>query len=455
MKIKLLILFTILPFLLSAQYQIKYNVKNCKDSIIYFKGCVFDDNNFIPKDTIKSYQKNLKSTSLKPIVGGIYYLQFPKSKLKIYFTLANRDSLTFSFSGDKPLENIKCSNKSNQLFFAYQRLEEKFSTVDSIYKQLQTSRKFSISQREVFYKEKRDSLYNFRSKALKILKPSDILAEHFKTLNTLDEYVPSKIDYESRKKFLDKFNLNEPNLLFTTSFKPILTEYLSSFPQSADSITKGMDEVLAKVDCKSKAYPFVFDFFTKLMRNRNILNNTDGYVYLIEKHLKNGKCKLADAKKAKEYLDQYSKIAALTKKDTCFNIVLNDTLNAPQDLHLFARKFDYTVVMFYDPDCDHCQVEVPKMDYEISRIEKILKIKIGKYAVCNAPGISKKKWSDFILKYQLKTNYVHVSIPANSKIQEHFDAYTNPVFHLINKNMIFESQKISSVSLPKFFATQH
>ena len=455
MKITLLILLTILPFLLSAQYQIKYKVKNSSDSIIFLKGCVFDETNFIPKDTIKTYQKNLKSTSIKPIVGGIYYLQFTKSKSKIYFILANRDSMTFAFSGDKPLENIKCTNKQNEIFIAYQRLESKFSKLDSLYAQIQLKRKIGLKEKEQFFKEKRDTLLNFRNKALKTLKPSDILAEHFTTLNALDEYVPSKNDYEARKKFLEQFNLNEPNLFFTSSYKNILLEYLSSFPQSADSIGKGMDDILVKVDCKTKAYPFVFELFTKLMRNRNILNNADGYVHLIEKHLKNGKCKLADTKKAKEYLDLYSKILALTQKDTCFNIILNDTLNAPQDLHLFARKFDYTVVMFYDPDCDHCQVEVPKMDYEISRIEKVLKIKIGKYAVCNAPGISRSKWCNFITKHQLKTNYVHVSIPADSKIQSYFDAYTNPVFHLINKNSIFESQKISSVSLPKFFATPH
>ena len=198
MKIKLLILLTILPFLLSAQYQIKYKVKNSSDSIIYLKGCVFDETNFIPKDTIKTYQKNLKSTSIKPIVGGIYYLQFTKSKSKIYFILANRDSMTFTFSGDKPLENIKCTNKQNEIFIAYQRLESKFSKLDSLYAQIQLKRKIGLKEKEQFFKEKRDTLLNFRNKALKTLKPSDILAEHFTILTALDEYVPSKIDYEAR-----------------------------------------------------------------------------------------------------------------------------------------------------------------------------------------------------------------------------------------------------------------
>lgn len=92
-----------------------------------------------------------------------------------------------------------------------------------------------------------------------------------------------------------------------------------------------------------------------------ILNNTKGYVYLIEKHLKNGKCKLSYPKKIKEYLDQYNNTLGLTMKDTCVNMILNDTLNVPHDLHRFAQDFDYTVTMFFDPDCEHCQVEVPKL----------------------------------------------------------------------------------------------
>ena len=49
--------------LANAQYQIKIKAINTLDTVIYFRGTVFDEKNFIPKDTI-NYEK------------GIYYIAY-------------------------------------------------------------------------------------------------------------------------------------------------------------------------------------------------------------------------------------------------------------------------------------------------------------------------------------------------------------------------------------------
>jgi hypothetical protein len=81
-------------------------------------------------------------------------------------------------------------------------------------------------------------------------------------------------------------------------------------------------------------------------------------------------------------------------------MLLPDSAGSNQNLHQFAKKFNYTVIVFFDPNCDHCKTEVPKMDSTIVLLEKQLLVKIGKYAVCNAPASSKNDWIDFINKYQ-------------------------------------------------------
>ena len=60
-----------------AQYQIKIKAINTLDSIIYFRGTVFDEKNFIPKDTVNLTKGTYTISSKKPIIGGIYYFYFP------------------------------------------------------------------------------------------------------------------------------------------------------------------------------------------------------------------------------------------------------------------------------------------------------------------------------------------------------------------------------------------
>ena len=53
MKVIFNILITLLlPAAVLGQYQIKVTSRGAADSIVYIRGSVFDDKNFIPKDTV-------------------------------------------------------------------------------------------------------------------------------------------------------------------------------------------------------------------------------------------------------------------------------------------------------------------------------------------------------------------------------------------------------------------
>ena len=130
-------------------------------------------------------------------------------------------------------------------------------------------------------------------------------------------------------------------------------------------------------------------------------------------------------------------------------MVLPDTAGIQKDLHQFAKNFNYTLVIFYDPSCEHCKVELPKMDSTIAILEQQLLVKIGKYAICNAPGASKKEWSDFINDHHLALNYTHVQLGNDLPIRKAYDAFSNPLFYLIDRDGILLAKKTSSSNLRK------
>ncbi len=436
-----------------AQFVLKINASNTIDTVAYLRASLFDDKNYIPKDTIKLYKSPITIKNTKSIVGGIYFLYFPKTKQKIQFILEDQDTVSLTISGNDYLQTATINLEKNKSLLNYQRLEKALSHYDSNYAiAIKSGKIFNQIQKVAYFKVKTDSLVAFRTNALKRLKKKDALYIYYATLNTLDKTIPSKRDFNGRVQFLNQFDFNEPKLFFTPIMKQVIIEYLSFYPLQSDSLIQGLDEVFKTVLCTNKAYPFVFDYFTKVFKNRDLLNNSEGYAYLIKKYVKNNTCLFMDKSKTESYLNELKQIDAQKIYDTSLNIILLDSSGNPKDLHQFSKKFNFTVLIFFDPNCSHCKVEVPKMESVINNLEKELLITIGKFSVCNEPNIEKNTWKAFLQEHNLNNKYEHVIMSNNIEsmsIRKAYDAFTNPLFFLIDKDGILLGKKISSNSLKK------
>ena len=444
MRKKWLLLFLLFPALVHAQYQIKIKATNTADSIAYFRGTVFDDKNYIPKDTIKLYKGNYTVAAKKPIIGGIYFLYFPKSKQKVFFSLENLDSIKVEIRGANYLDSIKFSNKVNQQFVEYQLLEKKLSNYDTNYAaELAKGKKFNLAQKAAFFQPKTSQLVSYRTTLLKNLKQVNALFVHLNTLNILDSSVPSRKNYIGRNELIKRIDFKNPKLLFTPNIKNVLNEYYSYYPLQADSLNKGLDTVMNKVDGKSNMSMYITDYFIKLLHNREIVNNTEAYIYYLEKYILNQKYKISDIKQLDQLKTELANLKSLQLQDTCVNMILKDTAGQVQNLQEFASQNKFTLIIFYDPTCEHCKVELPKMDSTINLLENTYNIKVGRYAVCNEPSLPASIWKDFIVKYNLNKNYINVNLANNMDLRKSYDAFTNPIFYLVNNKGILLGKKLS------------
>ena len=444
MRKKWLLLFLLFPGFAHAQFQIKIKAINAADSIAYFRGTVFDDKNYIPKDTIKLYKGNYTVTAKKPIIGGIYFLYFPKSKQKVFFSLENMDSIKIEIRGTNYLDSIKFSNKANQQFIEYQLLEKKYSNYDTMYAaESAKGKKFNLAQKAAFFQPKTSQLISYRTMILKNLKQVNALFLHLNTLNILDSSVPSRKNYNGRNELIKRFDFKNPKLLFTPNIKNVLNEYYSYYPLQADSLNKGLDTVMKKVDGKSNMSMYITDYFIKLLHNREIVNNTEAYTYYLEKYILNQKYKISDIKQLGQLKSELANLKSLQLQDTCVNMILKDTAGQLQNLQEFASQNKFTLIVFYDPTCEHCKVELPKMDSIINLLENSYNIKVGRYAVCNEPNLPVSIWKDFIVKYNLSKNYINVNLGNNMDLRKSYDAFSNPIFYLVNNKGILLGKKLS------------
>jgi thiol-disulfide isomerase/thioredoxin len=380
----------------------------------------------------------------KPIIGGIYFLYFPKSKQKVFFALENLDSIKIEIRGTNYLDSTKFSNKANQQFIEYQLLEKKLSDYDTMYAaELAKGKKFNLAQKAAFFQPKTSQLISYRTTLLKNLKQVNALFLHLNTLNILDSSVPSRKNYNGRNELIKRIDFKNPKLLFTPNIKNVLNEYYSYYPLQADSLNKGLDTVMNKVDGKSNMSMYITDYFIKLLHNREIVNNTEAYTYYLEKYILNQKYKISDIKQLGQLKSELANLKSLQLQDTCVNMILKDTAGQLQNLQEFASQNKFTLIIFYDPTCEHCKVELPKMDSTINLLENTYNIKVGRYAVCNEPNLPVSIWKDFIVKYNLSKNYINVNLGNNMDLRKSYDAFTNPIFYLVNNKGILLGKKLS------------
>jgi len=141
--------------------------------------------------------------------------------------------------------------------------------------------------------------------------------------------------------------------------------------------------------------------------------------------------------------NEFANLKSLQLQDTCVNMILKDTAGQMQNLQEFASQNKFTLIVFYDPTCEHCKVELPKMDSTINLLENTYNIKVGRYAVCNEPSLPLSIWKDFIVKYNLSKNYINVNLGNNMDLRKSYDAFTNPIFYLVNNKGILLGKKLS------------
>jgi thiol-disulfide isomerase/thioredoxin len=142
----------------------------------------------------------------------------------------------------------------------------------------------------------------------------------------------------------------------------------------------------------------------------------------------------------------------LTMLDTSLKIS-NNTLVAGtlKYISLYDIKAKYTVLVFWDPTCSHCKVEVPEL-YHIYDSLKSKGVSIEVYSV----GIESdpELWKEFIRKNKL--NWINVTDPANqTHFRDYYDIYSTPVIYLLDEQKRIIAKRLDPGKVRDFIAREY
>jgi len=487
---KIILSFVLFLSLMSTQaqsgYEIKINLKNCKDTIAYLAFYQFDK--LYVADTCKKVVNgNIVFKGKKNLDKGVYFL-LSQEKGNYFDFIVDEQSQKQQIISDKSnlLENLKAVNSNqNNSFFNYIRyVSAKNKEYDSFKKSIKEQKKsdstalltkeFKVLNEGI---QENDSKFiaenkgNYLSEMIN-LKSEKVAKDVPKASNGRPDSIFSYHYY--KKHFWDGVNFQDDAMLRNPFFANKIKQYFNSVVvQHPDSICVEIDRMMTKTKEQTKMNMLLLAYFTSTYEIPKIMGMDKVFVYMVDNYFKTGKAKgVYDDSVIKLIINRGNTLAPLQLGKTAPDLFMIDipthdkiakmgfdTAKTSEEITkiyydnkaeieksyvtLSGIKADYLVLLFWDVDCGHCQKEVPKileLYHDLLKENKDVKV-FGVYTQNEFD-----KYKKYIIDSKIDWINVYDGVHINN-LKDKYDVVTTPVIYILDKNKVIKAKGIGSESI--------
>ncbi len=455
---------SILPSFCQNGYVIKGKIKGLHDTVCYF-GNHYGNKQYV-KDTAKvDKEGNFVFKGEKKLPGGIYLIVPPSKK---YFEILIDKEQNFSFETDttsKFIENMKIKGSEDNIqYYKFQKfISDEYHKADPYRKSLSRIKADTLA----VSKTKKDSADLLQKKISDIDKevedyknsymkeyPASFLTAIFKAQKEPD--VPETPLLPNGKKdslfpyryykdhFWDNIPLSDDRFLRTPIFHNKLKYFFDKVVvQNPDSINKEGDILVAKTEGNKETFKYIIWYLTVTYENPTIMGMDAIFVHEVEKFYITNQAYWVDSVTNQKIIHKALTLKPLLLGKQAPPIIMQDSLD--KNFSLYDLKAKYTVLIFWDPDCGHCQKVVPKLKEAYDS-----KLK-ARGAIVFAVNIEDQddKWKKFIKEKDLNWINTHDKYKQYS-LRQLYDIYSTPVIYLLDENKKIQAKRIDVDQLDGF-----
>ncbi len=435
-------------------HDVKFHIKGLKDSTCYI-GYFYGKGQYVKQDTAKADKDgNLEFRGAKPLDRGVYILSMPKGYLE--FLIGDQKFKMETDTADIIGRMKVTGSPENITFYGYQKLTaRKGKSRDSLSNIQKTLTKGT--PQEAVIKDKitaidkeveteRDKLINehgetLTAKLLRAAKDIEVPDAPKKADGTIDSNF-QYIYYKSH--YFDNMDLSEEGIVRSPFFHGKLERYFKQLVvQYPDSVIKDADDVINKMKSK-EAFKYTVWYIFNTYENNNLMGMDAVTIHMADNYYLNGRAYWIDSTTKGSIKSRADIMRPLLLKKKLPDTYLTDSNG--KVVSLYSVKSKWTVVIFYDPDCGHCQKEIPiLLKYWQKNKDKGIKV----YA---ATTVRKSKpWKKFINEYKIG-EWINVwdSLTVTD-FTRRYDIYSTPVIYVLDENKVVQAKRISAEQLSDFF----
>jgi thiol-disulfide isomerase/thioredoxin len=467
----------------SGGYDIKFNFKGCKDTMMYLVKYTFDQQYI--SDTCKKIKNGLvQFKGKKDLDKGVYTLV--SQGKSIYFDFFINENQKFSVNLDDAdiVNSLKSvGNKENEQFFSYIKF---ITNKNGEFGKIREATKGKSKEDSAKYvndklKQLNEEVKKFETDFMISVKGSFV----YDVLNLKTEKEPTEIPkakngrpdslyqyYYYKNHYFDGVDFKDERIIRTPFFDDRVKKYFDNvIVQHPDTVIQEIDKVLGKSNECNLIYNLLLGHFTYKYEQSKIMGFDKVFVHLADKYVISGsavKCGVYAAEtvvKIKERTDILrnllleSKVAELYMIDTLYGKQVMKmgfdtakTSKSVTDLYyknlekltpmfttLYQVNAKYTVLVFWASDCGHCQTEIPKLSENLKEIKGKIDFKV--FAVQTKDDF--EVWRKFVVDKKL--DFINVFDPIHlNNLKERFDIYSTPVIYILDKDKKIKAKRLGA-----------
>ncbi len=238
-----------------------------------------------------------------------------------------------------------------------------------------------------------------------------------------------------KSHYFDNVDFADARLLRTPLFHTKLDTYIKKLTlQMPDSINKEADYLVKKAEANPEVFKYVVWFITNTYETSNIMGMDAVFVHMVRNYYTKEKATWVDSTTMYKITERANVLEPILIGKKVKNLVLEDTAGVYHTLYNVKAK--YTMLLFWDPDCGHCQKVVP----EVKKLYDIVKPHgVEVFAMCTETEMD--KWRKFIREKNL--NWLNLADPKiQNNFRYEFDINTTPQLFLLDEDKKILAKKI-------------
>jgi hypothetical protein len=292
---------------------------------------------------------------------------------KVYFDFVINNDRKFSLETDAldPINKMIIKDSpENQLFYQYLRYNRtKYNEIQAVqdqYKQagepkdsasIYSEKINQINKELIKFKLDivKDQPDSFTALMINAMREPEII--DFPTLP--DGRRDSTAAYQYYKShFWDGTNFTDDRLLRTPVFHNKLKKYFDNVViQQTDTIIREIDLMVEKCRPNPEMFKYLVWFFTYTYENSEIMGFDKIFVHVVDKYYITGQATWVTEDVKEKIIKKANKMRPLLIGEKAPNMIMLDTNNQLVSMHHINAK--YLILLFWDPDCSHCEHEIP------------------------------------------------------------------------------------------------
>lgn len=452
----LFFLLLVLPSFSSEGYQIKFKINGKKDTtclIAYY----YSNGTYI-KDTLKlDGSGRCTYTPSDDIKPGLYLFVISD---KVYFDFVINNDKKFSMETravDPSSHMVIKDSPENKLFYEYltynrtqyneiQRIQDQYTSLGEPKDSAQyfSYRINKINKEMIAYKLDLAAKYpgSFTALMINAMKEPEIT----ELPKLPDGRTDSAAAYQLYKsQFWAGVDFTDERLLRTPVFHGKLKKYYDKIVvQQTDSIIRELDTMIEKCRPNPEMFKYLVWFATYTFENSEIMGFDKIFVHIVDKYYVTGQATWVTEDIRTKIINKSNKLKPTLIGEIAPNMIMMDTNNTLVSMHHI--KADYLMLLFWDPDCSHCEHEIPILVDYYNKNKERLNLEV--YSICSDTSVV--KWKKGIIKK--KMNWINVDGPRTITVDYHekYDIISTPVIYLLNSRKEIIAKKLAADKVGMF-----